>query len=574
MSVYKCKMCENDLDAEIGQSLCTCRFCGTSQTLPTSVSDQAIAMLSRGNHLRQLCEFDRATAIYEKLLDHIHHDPEIYWQLALCRYGVRYVEEMQADIMIPECRRARYKSILCDPSFLEAVNMSDMLRRDAYRKEAEYIDVMQKKLLSNAAQQEPFDIFLCSMETDSHNKQSPDCLFAREIYAALTEKGYRVFFPPVTLTEYNDHDREACIFAALNSVGVMVAAAVKPENINSLQVRDQWTRFSKLIDYDSSRRLIPVVKDMKLRNLPKGLSGLPGHEVSSAGDLKKLIINIENVLGQPTKSETSEENQLTAEDLVRRGNLCLEKRKWAAAERYFNHAISLSPQEPTPYLGKLLIECELEDTGKIPDLGCDLSFSNNYRTALRLGCTELEDLGRQSILNRGTQIMESARSIEDLMAARDIFSHARGNKNAEIMLAECSRRIESFKENDYQIACRILTNSLSIKETETARDIFISLENYKDSPLKVRECTDLLLRNDYAHEEAYRKAISLMSSAEFHSDYDNAALIFTNLGAYKNSRKLLKKCHKKRMLLSLSIVVKLMFIAGVCYAVPRLIDKI
>lgn len=432
MPVYKCKMCERDLEAEADQSLCVCGFCGTSQTLPTSDNDQVIAMLSRGNHLRQLCEFDKAAVIYEKLLKDIHNDPEIYWQLALCRYGILYVKEPQVNIMIPSCRRARYKSILCDSPFLEAMDRSDILRRDAYRKEAEYIDVMQKKLLKNVG----------------------------------------------------------------------------------------------------------------------------------------------NIHEKPKKNKNSSEEELTAGDFIRRGNLCLEKRKWADADGYFNRAIAASPQDPSAYLGKLLVECELEDAEKIPELRCDLSFSDNYRTALRLGCTELEMLNKQSILNRGAKLMKSAQGIEQLTAARELFSKARGCENAETMFVECSSRIEAIKEEEYQKACRTLTDSLSFVETERARDIFISLENYKDSPLKVQECTELLLRNDYAREAAYRKGIRLMDAAEFHSDYDHIAGIFNSLDNYKDSPKMLKKCLRKRRLLSLSIVVKLMFIAGVCYAVPRLIDKI
>lgn len=432
MSVYKCKMCERELNAKSGQVLCVCGFCGTSQTMPVSDGDEVTAMFNRGNHLRQSCEFSKAAAVYKKLLAHIQNDPEIYWQLALCRYGVRYEKDRQIGFMIPQCQRARYKSILCDQSFLEAVNISDTLRRDAYRKEAEYIDVMQKKLLDNA------------------------------------------------------------------------------ENLPEDHITD----------------------------------------------------------------EKATEYSLTTEDMIRRGNLCLEKRKWAAADGYFDSAIALSPDEPAAYLGKLLVECGLDDAEKIPEMKCDLSFSSNYRTAVRLGCPELEMLNKQSVFNRAAQLMESARSTEDLIAARELFLQSKECENARTMLEECSRRAEAFKEEDYLKACRILADSTSFEETETARNIFIGLENYKDSPVRVQECTDLLIRNDYALEKEYRKGIKLLADAEFHSDYDNISRIFSSLGDYKNSPRLLRKCILKRKMLSFSIVIKIMFIAGVCCAVPWLIEKI
>lgn len=428
MSLYKCKMCEREIKTEPGQSLCVCKFCKTSQTLPVSDKDDITAILNRGNHLRQIREFDKAADLYKNLLRHIHNDPEIYWQLVLCLYGVRYKSDQEIGFMIPECRKIRYKSVLCDKAFLEAVNKSEPQRRSEYRKEAEYIDVMQKKLIENS-------------ETD---------------------------------TSFNEES----------------------------------------------------------------------------------------------------EDPLTAEDLIRRGNLCLEKRKWAQAYGYFQRAVAVSPDEPSAYLGKLLVECELDDPAKIPELKCDLSFSSSYRTAVRLGCQELEMLNRQAIFNSAVRMMDSARNSEEISKARELFLKSGDCKNAGIILEECRRKTESFKEEDYRNACCMLADSVSYEETEQARNIFIRLENYKDSPVKVQECTDLLLRNDYTLEDDYRKGMELLATAEFHSDYDNASRIFRSLSDYKDSPRMLKKCLIRRRLLSFSVIVKMMFIAGVCYAFPRLIEKI
>ena len=78
--------------------------------------------MNRANHLRQTCEFNKAETLYNELINHTKDDPEIYWQLALCRYGVQYIKEPQINIMVPDCRRARYKSILCDDFFLKAID--------------------------------------------------------------------------------------------------------------------------------------------------------------------------------------------------------------------------------------------------------------------------------------------------------------------------------------------------------------------------------------------------------------------------------------------------------------------
>ncbi|MBR3759681.1 MAG: hypothetical protein IKK47_01625 [Ruminococcus sp.] len=426
MPIYKCRMCENEIEDSEGQSLCVCRFCGTSQTLPASISDKIISVFNRANHLRQQCEFNKATSLYEELLKHTDNDPEIYWQLTLCRYGIKYINESQINIMVPDCRRARYRSILCDPFFLMAMNTEDSSRSSAYRKEAEYIDVMQKKLLGHVAQQ------------------------------------------------YTDN--------------------MKPE-----------------------------------------------------------------------------EAELSPDELIVQGRLCLSNKKWAAADAYFSRASNISPQSSEAYFGKLLVECELDSPDKIPDIDYDLSFSSNYRTALRLGNKELEELTRKSMLNRGTRLLKSAKSLAELSMARELLSQC---QDTDSLLNECTVKMDELKEEYYQKACRLAEESTSLEETKTAMNIFIELENYKDSPVRVQECGELMLTNNYDSENAYRKAVSLIASAEFHSDYDTACDILKSLEEYKNSPALLKKCIRKRRFLSLSVLVKLAFIASVCYAVPIIIEKI
>lgn len=40
MAIFKCKMCGGELEFEQGQSVGTCTYCGTQQTLPKLDSDK------------------------------------------------------------------------------------------------------------------------------------------------------------------------------------------------------------------------------------------------------------------------------------------------------------------------------------------------------------------------------------------------------------------------------------------------------------------------------------------------------------------------------------------------------
>ena len=66
MAVFKCKMCGGALEVEENQTVATCDYCGTQQTLP-KLNDEKIANLyDRANHFRRNNEFDKAMVNFAK----------------------------------------------------------------------------------------------------------------------------------------------------------------------------------------------------------------------------------------------------------------------------------------------------------------------------------------------------------------------------------------------------------------------------------------------------------------------------------------------------------------------------
>ena len=111
MAIFKCKMCGGNLEIIEGQSVCTCQFCGTEQTLPRLDSDRKTNLYDRANHFRRNNDFDKAMGIYEQILNEDNTDSEAYWSLVLCRYGIEYVEDPATHKRIPTINRAQYTSI-------------------------------------------------------------------------------------------------------------------------------------------------------------------------------------------------------------------------------------------------------------------------------------------------------------------------------------------------------------------------------------------------------------------------------------------------------------------------------
>ena len=121
MAVFKCKMCGGSLEVSSGASVATCPYCDSQQTLPNLNDDKIERLYDRASHFRRNNEFDKATAIYEEILNEDTRDAEAYWSLVLCRYGIEYVEDPVTKKRIPTVNRAQYTSIFDDDNYRSAI---------------------------------------------------------------------------------------------------------------------------------------------------------------------------------------------------------------------------------------------------------------------------------------------------------------------------------------------------------------------------------------------------------------------------------------------------------------------
>ena len=67
--VIKCKMCGGDIEFIPGATYGTCEYCGSTSTIPKAEDEQKLNRYNRANHYRRQCEFDKAVAAYEKILE-------------------------------------------------------------------------------------------------------------------------------------------------------------------------------------------------------------------------------------------------------------------------------------------------------------------------------------------------------------------------------------------------------------------------------------------------------------------------------------------------------------------------
>ena len=364
MAVIKCKMCGGDLVIEPGATVAECEYCGTKQTIPNQDDEKKLTLFARANRLRMGCEFDKAAGIYESIVADFPQEAEAYWGLVLCKYGIEYVDDPATGKKIPTCHRSSFESIMEDSDFEQALENADVVARKVYRDEAKQIEEIRKGIIEVSGKEEPYDIFICYKETDENGQRTVDSVIAQDVYDALTEKGYRVFFSRITLEDKLGQEYEPYIFAALNSAKIMLAFGTDYEYYNAVWVKNEWSRYLKLMAKDKTKHLIPCYKGIDAYDMPKEFAKLQAQDMGKVGAIQDLMRGIEKLLPRTDPSAPVQQvvqqvvapadNRQSAQ--LDRGYMALEDGDWKKADGFFEEALNLDAHSAPAYIGKTLAQ--------------------------------------------------------------------------------------------------------------------------------------------------------------------------------------------------------------------------
>ena len=371
MAIIKCKMCGGDLRLEEGSTVCECEYCGTRQTVPSADNEKKLTLFSRAGRLLRGCEFDKAAGVFETIVADFPEEAEAYWGLVLCKYGIEYVDDPATGKKIPTCHRSSFDSVLDDPNYEQACENTDAVARRVYRDEARQIEDLRKQIIEVSGKEEPYDVFISYKETDENGDRTLDSVIAQDIYTELTEKGYRVFFSRISLEDKLGTEYEPYIFAALNSAKVMLVVGTDYENYDAVWVKNEWSRFLKLIASGQKKTLIPVFKNMDAYDMPKEFAKLAAQDMGKVGAMQDLVRGVEKLIGikktEPAAQQpvfVSNEADAKTAAAVKRGFMALEDSEWSKAKEYFDQALTLDAECAEAYLGLALADeqCANEDT--------------------------------------------------------------------------------------------------------------------------------------------------------------------------------------------------------------------
>ena len=334
--VFKCKMCGGDIEVVEGSNIGKCLYCKSTMTLPSVDNEKLLNLYNRANNLRLSNEFDKAYGVYETILEIDENQLEAHWGLILCRYGVEYVDDPKTKKKMITCHRTKYESVLTDPDYKIIISKAYGEALNIYKEEAKTISNIQKKALEISNNEEDYDIFICYKEGDINGDRTPDSVIAQDIYNKLTDLNYKVFFARITLADKLGEEYEPYIFSALNSSKVMLVVGTNADNLNSVWVKNEWSRYLDLIKNKKKKVLIPVYSKMDAYELPEEFSMLQALCIDKVGSMQDLITAVGKIINkkstdidsdmyQKFKQMMLEEEREIKEELSKRYDV-LEKR--------------------------------------------------------------------------------------------------------------------------------------------------------------------------------------------------------------------------------------------------------
>lgn len=535
MSIFKCKMCGGTIEFNPGDTVGVCDSCGTKQTLPTTNDEIITNLHNRANTLRLKCEFDKAEEIYNKILEKNPDDAEAHWGIILCKYGIEYVEDPKTYNRVPTCHRTSFDAILADEDYKAALANGDGAQRELYEEEAKKIDRIQKDILSIVHNEKPFDVFICYKETDENGNRTQDSVIANDIYHQLTQEGFKVFYAAITLEDKVGQEYEPYIFAALNSAKVMLVVGSKPEYFTAVWVKNEWSRFLKLIKTDRSKLLIPCYRNMDAYELPEEFAHLQAQDMSKIGFINDLVRGIRKVVADTDSQEKTVRESVAVnsgnaneESLLKRAFMFLEDGDWSAADEYCEKVLDIDPENARAYLGKLMTECRACRMEDLQNCRQPFDGSGNYNKILRFAEPKLietlkgyiahinernENARLTGIYNRAVSAMNEANSEHGYKAAAEIFKTVPGFKDADSLVEKCLDNAEICRKDALYNSARSQMSQNTIIGYKSAIRRLESISGWKDADEQIYACQKKI-EELKAKEEAERLETERKAEAE------------------------------------------------------------
>lgn len=565
MAIIRCKMCGGDMEIIQGDTVCECQYCGSKQTIPVIDDEKKAKLYERANKFRLNSEFDKAAAVYESIIDDYEDEAEAYWGNLLCKYGIEYVDDPADGHKVPTCHRSSFDSFMDDPDFERVMDCADAASRSVYREQAKQIEEIRKGIIEVSGKEEPYDIFICYKETAEDGQRTIDSVIAQDVYDALTDKGYRVFFSRISLEDKLGTEYEPYIFAALNSAKVMLAFGTSYDYYQAVWVKNEWSRYLKLMAKDKSKYLIPCYKDIDAYDIPKEFAHLQAQDMGKVGAVQDLLRGVEKLIGGKKEEEREAPVQTVIQQVVgghsadsqlQRGFIALEDHEWQNAEAFFEEALNIEPKCAEAYLGKLLAKEKKSDfsawvsmqKGKYSEAhaerleACPEEKDHIEKMAKELsvaGYLDEDTIKTEYVFDRGYDSVLSLRRKQKVAQLGELSSERLLTRAKQYAAGKTLQQIT----DGLQAIEKALEDRISQAKREDENSIARVKMAYSGKISSADRKAEELHKEAAAHKETvYQAALALFNKAQTVEEFKEAKKNLFSMSDYKDCRQLGEKC--------------------------------
>ncbi len=305
MKNYVCEKCGGELK-DTGEGRYLCPYCRTEFYKETTLPDELVLDLHSANRERALQRFEDALNEYDRIIASYPECFDGYWGATLSDYGIQYEKDYDGR-MVPTVHRYSEIPVFENTYYQNAVKYcKNENERERIEKSAAEIERIRAEIKKTVGTQQPYDIFLCYKESPSDGKTlyTPEYKWASNLYIDLTSLGYRVFFAKESLPA-SKGDYEAHIFPALFSAKLMLILTSSIEHVNSVWVKNEWSRFIRFSRENPSagKRFKVIYSDIKPETLPRELNKEQGLDHDSNKWYESLLAVIKDTFRDKKKEE-------------------------------------------------------------------------------------------------------------------------------------------------------------------------------------------------------------------------------------------------------------------------------
>lgn len=297
-----CNICGANYVYKNGRWLCPA--CGAYKQ--EELSNEEATLLYIADQKRRMADFDEAEKSYTDIIEKYSNNPYAYWGRLLCRHGIKYECDFDGQ-MIPTCCMPSKENVFTDKDYIRAIDYSDEETKRYFTHQAERIERIRKEWIDKASKEKPYDIFLCYKDSDIINgiERTSDSIVMQDLYIHLEKQGYRVFYSRESLRDKTGEKYEPYIFNALSTAKVMLVYGSKAEYITSTWLKNEWTRFQKLIKDGKKEKnaLIVSYEGFTPNELPLSLSSMQCLDASRKTFFHDIDSEIKEVIGVPNNEQ-------------------------------------------------------------------------------------------------------------------------------------------------------------------------------------------------------------------------------------------------------------------------------